>query len=118
MSSPGFGFSGKPTERGYGPKRMAGIIATLMARLGYSRYGAQGGDWGSALSRFVALDHASHLARLHLNICLAAPPAGDTDPNEGVPAAELERMRARQIFFDGERGYFQIQSTKPQTIGY
>jgi epoxide hydrolase len=118
ISLPGFGFSGKPAERGYGPKRMAGIIATLMARLGYSRYGAQGGDWGSAISRFVAVDDASHVAGLHLNFCLAAPPAGVKDPTEGVPAVELERMRARQAFFEGERGYFQIQSTKPQTVGY
>ena len=118
ISLPGFGFSAKPSERGYGPKRMAGIIATLMARLGYSRYGVQGGDWGSAISRFVALDDPSHVVGLHLNFCLAAPPAGAKDPNEGVAPAELERMRARQTFFDGERGYFQIQSTKPQTIGY
>ena len=55
MSLPGFGFSGKPTERGYSPERMAGIIAKLMARLGYTRYGVQGGDWGGIISRFVAL---------------------------------------------------------------
>jgi len=118
ISLPGFGFSGKPAERGYGPERVAGIIAKLMARLGYSRYGAQGGDWGSAISRFVALNDASHVAGLHLNFCLAGAPAGVKDPNEGVSGIELERMRARQAFFDGERGYFQIQSTKPQTIGY
>jgi pimeloyl-ACP methyl ester carboxylesterase len=118
ISLPGFGFSGKPVEPGYGPEKIAGIVAKLMARLGYVRYGAQGGDWGSAISRFVAIDDASHVAGLHLNFCLAAPPAGVRDPNEGIPAAELERMRARQVFFEGERGYFQIQSTKPQTIGF
>jgi epoxide hydrolase len=118
ISLPGFGFSGKPAERGYGPERIAGTISKLMARLGYSRYGVQGGDWGSSISRFVAIDDASHVAGLHLNFCLAAQPTGVADPNEGVPSAELERMRARQAFFDGERGYFQIQSTKPQTIGY
>jgi pimeloyl-ACP methyl ester carboxylesterase len=118
MSLPGFGFSGKPTEPGYGPERMAGILAKLMARLGYTRYGLQGGDWGSSISRFVALNDASHVAGLHLNFCLAGPPAGAQDPNEGVTPAELERMRARQTFFDTERGYFLEQSTKPQTIGY
>ena len=51
ISLPGFGFSGKPVERGYGPERIAGVIAKLMARLGYSRYGLQGGDWGSSISR-------------------------------------------------------------------
>jgi len=118
ISVPGFGFSGKPTERGYGPERIAGILAKLMARLGYARYGLQGGDWGSSISRFAAINDASHVAGLHLNFCLAGPPLGAKDPNEGVTAAELERTRARQTFFDTERGYFLEQSTKPQTIGY
>jgi pimeloyl-ACP methyl ester carboxylesterase len=118
ISLPGFGFSGKPAQRGYGPEKIAGIIATLMARLGYARYGAQGGDWGASISRFLALNDASHVAGLHLNFCLAGPPPGVKDPNEGVPVSELERYRARQTFFDGERGYFLIQSTKPQTVGY
>jgi epoxide hydrolase len=118
ISLPGFGFSGKPTERGYSPERIAGIIAKLMARLGYTKYGLQGGDWGSSISRFVALNDASHVAGLHLNFCLAGPPAGAKDPNEGVTPAELERTRARSAFFDNERGYFLEQSTKPQTVGY
>jgi pimeloyl-ACP methyl ester carboxylesterase len=118
ISLPGFGFSGKPTERGYSPERIAGIVAKLMARLGYSRYGLQGGDWGSSISRWVALNDGSHVAGLHLNFCLAGPPPGVKDPNEGVPPAELERMRARQSFFETERGYFLEQSTKPQTVGY
>jgi pimeloyl-ACP methyl ester carboxylesterase len=118
ISLPGFGFSGKPTERGYGPERIAGIVATLMARLGYTRYGLQGGDWGGSVSRFAALNDASHVAGLHSNFCLAGPPPGVKDPNDGVPPAELERMRARQAFFETERGYFLEQSTKPQTIGY
>lgn len=118
ISLPGFGFSGKPVERGYGPERMAGILAKLMARLGYTRYGLQGGDWGSSISRFAAINDASHVVGLHTNFCLAGPPPGAKDPNEGVTAAELERTRARQTFFDTERGYFLEQSTKPQTIGY
>jgi pimeloyl-ACP methyl ester carboxylesterase len=117
ISLPGFGFSGKPAERGYGPERIAGIIAKLMARLGYTRYGLQGGDWGSAISRFAALNDASHVAGLHINFCLAGPPPGVKDPNEGVTPIELERSRARQAFFETERGYFLEQSTKPQTIG-
>ena len=118
ISLPGFGFSGKPTERGYGPERIAGIIAKLMARLGYTRYGLQGGDWGASVSRFAAINDASHVIGLHSNFCLAGPPPGAKDPNEGVSAAELERTRARQAFFETERGYFLEQSTKPQTIGY
>jgi pimeloyl-ACP methyl ester carboxylesterase len=118
MSIPGFGFSGKPAERGYGPERMAATLAKLMARLGYTRYGVQGGDWGSAISRFAAVNDAAHVVGLHSNFCLAGPPAGAADPTEGVPAAELARMRERQAFFETERGYFLEQSTKPQTIGY
>jgi pimeloyl-ACP methyl ester carboxylesterase len=117
ISLPGFGFSGKPAERGYGPERIAGIIAKLMARLGYTRYGLQGGDWGSSISRFAALNDASHVAGLHINFCLAGPPPSVKDPNEGVTPVELERSRARQAFFETERGYFMEQSTKPQTIG-
>ena len=118
MSLPGFGFSGKPNERGYGPERMAGVLAKLMARLGYTRYGVQGGDWGGNISRFAALNDASHVIGAHLNFCQGGPPAGVTDPTAGVPAADLERMRARQAFFETERGYFLEQSTKPQTVGY
>jgi epoxide hydrolase len=118
ISLPGFGFSGKPIERGYGPERIAGIVAKLMARLGYPRYGLQGGDWGASVSRFAAINDASHVIGLHSNFCLAGPPPGVKDPNEGVPPAELERTRARQAFFETERGYFLEQSTKPQTIGY
>jgi pimeloyl-ACP methyl ester carboxylesterase len=118
MSIPGFAFSGKPAERGWGPERIAATLAKLMARLGYTRYGVQGGDWGSSISRFAAVDDATHVVGLHSNFCLAGPPAGATNPNENVSAGELERMRARQAFFDTERGYFLEQSTKPQTIGY
>jgi pimeloyl-ACP methyl ester carboxylesterase len=118
ISIPGFGFSAKPAERGYGPERVAGVLAKLMARLGYTRYGLQGGDWGSSISRFAALNDASHVAGLHLNFCLAGPPPGAKDPNEGVTPADLERARARQAFFENERGYFLEQSTKPQTVGY
>jgi pimeloyl-ACP methyl ester carboxylesterase len=118
ISLPGFGFSGKPADRGYGPERIAGIIAKLMARLGYTRYGLQGGDWGASVSRFAAINDACHVAGLHLNFCPVGPPPGVTNPNEGVPPAELERTRERQAFFETERGYFLEQSTKPQTIGY
>jgi pimeloyl-ACP methyl ester carboxylesterase len=118
ISIPGFGFSGKPLDRGYGPERIADTLAKLMARLGYTRYGVQGGDWGGAISRFAAVNDASHVVGLHSNFCLAGQPAGVANPNEGVPPNELQRMRERQTFFDTERGYFLIQSTKPQTIGY
>jgi pimeloyl-ACP methyl ester carboxylesterase len=115
-SIPGFGFSEAPHEPGFDPARVAAIEATLMARLGYTRYGAQGGDWGSIISTQVALRDAAHVAGLHLNMCFGAPPGG-SDPNAGLTARELERLKQRQLFQAEETGYQQIQGTKPQTIG-
>ena len=118
ISLPGFGFSGKPAARGYSPEKMASIIATLMARLGYTRYGVQGGDWGGIISRLVALNDPTHVAGLHLNFCIAGAPPGAADPNAGVPAEELRRYQARQAYMENERAYQQIQATKPQTLGF
>ena len=118
LSLPGYGFSGKPTEPGFNTTRMAGVIAKLMARLGYTRYGAQGGDWGALISRILAIDDAQHVAGLHLNMCNAGAPAGVVNPTEGVPAAELERWQSRTAYMTSERGYSQIQGTRPQTVGY
>jgi pimeloyl-ACP methyl ester carboxylesterase len=117
-SIPGFGFSEKPHERGYGPAQMGDIFAKLMERVGYDRYGAQGGDWGSAITRRVALRHPDRVIGLHRNLITSGPPPGVADPEAGVPAAELERMRERQAFWGPERGYSDIQGTKPQTLGY
>ena len=97
---------------------MAGVVATVMSRLGYQRYGVQGGDWGSVVGRMVALNDAAHVAGLHANFCTAGPPAGVADPDAGVPPAELERVRQRRASMQNELAYFQIQSTKPQTLGY
>lgn len=118
MSLPGFGFSGKPTDRGYSPERMGRIIATLMARLGYTRYGLQGGDWGGIISRLVAINDASHVAGLHLNFCVAGPPPGVAEPMAGVPPDEAARYQTRQTYMENERAYQQIQGTKPQTLGF
>ena len=115
-SIPGFAFSEAPKEAGYDPARIARLEATLMARLGYSRYGVQGGDWGSIISTQVALADAPHVAGLHLNMCFGAAPPG-TDPNAGLSERELARLKVRQEFQAEETGYQQIQGTKPQTIG-
>ena len=117
-SLPGYGFSGKPADPGINPGRIADTLATLMERLGYTQYGAQGGDWGSIISRQLAAKYPERLIGLHLNFVTAGPPPGVEDPEAGVPADELARVRERQAFFAGERGYSQIQGTKPQTLGY
>jgi len=114
-SIPGFGFSGKPREPGYDPARIGAVEAKLMARLGYQRYGVQGGDWGSIIGTQIALNDAPHVAGLHINMCTAAAPAGD--PNDGLSDAEKARLKVRQTFQAEETGYQQIQGTKPQTIG-
>jgi len=117
-SMPGYGFSDKPRERGFGPPRVADINAELMSRLGYQRYGLQGGDWGAIVSRWHAFKHPAPVIGLHLNMVSAAAPPGGK-PEEGVPAEELARTRSRQAFFGpDETAYSQIQGTKPQSLGY
>ncbi len=118
ISLPGFGFSERPAARGYSPEKMADIIATLMARLGYTRYGVQGGDWGGIISRIIALKDASHVAGLHLNFCVAGAPQGVSNPLEGVPEAEAALMRETNARMENERAYQQIQGTKPETLGF
>jgi pimeloyl-ACP methyl ester carboxylesterase len=115
-SIPGFAFSEAPREPGYNPARIAALEAALMARLGYSRYGVQGGDWGSIIGTQVALVDAPHVAGLHLNMCFGAAPAG-ADPTAGLTERERERVKTRQVFQNEETGYQQIQGTKPQTLG-
>ena len=118
-SMPGYGFSDKPRAAGFGPEQIAEVNASLMARLGYERYGIQGGDWGSIVSRWNAFNHPDQAVGLHLNMLIAGPPSGVADPTAGVPPEELERSRARQSFYNtAESGYSQIQGTKPQTLGY
>ena len=117
-SIPGYGFSDKPAGRGWNPEKMAEVIGKLMERLGYDRYGTQGGDWGSIISRWQAVQHPGRVVGVHINMVTAGPPAGVEDPAAGVPPEELARTRERQEFFADERGYSNIQGTKPQTLGY
>ena len=117
-SIPGYGFSDRPPRLGYGRDRTGAIFAELMARLGYERYGAQGGDLGAGISRWLAANDAEHVAGLHLNLCSADPPDPD-DPTAGVPPEEVALMRERAAFWtDEERGYSHMHGTKPQTLGY
>ena len=116
-SIPGYGFSERPRQLGY-RERTPAIFSELMARLGYERYGAQGGDLGAGISRRLAIDDAEHVAGLHLNRCGADPP-DPSNPTAGVPAAEIALMNERAAFWtEEERGYSHIQGTKPQTLGY
>jgi len=113
-SLPGFGFSDKPTERGWGLPRIARAWAVLMKRLGYTNWVAQGGDWGAGVSTWMAKQHVEGLKAIHLNLPILFPP-----PIEGEPSAEEKAALAKLgAFRDNGQGYSRLQSTRPQTIGY
>ena len=114
-SLPGYGFSDKPARPGWGVERIADAWARVMARLGYRRYGAQGGDWGTSVSTSIAQQDPEHVAGIHLNPPLAPPdPAtfDDLTDRERAALASLDHAAA------WESGYSQEHATRPQTIGY
>jgi pimeloyl-ACP methyl ester carboxylesterase len=114
-SLPGYGFSGKPDRTGWGTARTADAWDTLMTRLGYARYGAQGGDWGAQVTTGLAMRHPGHLSGIHLNMPAATPdPAtmNELTEREQAALASLEYYRKQ------DSGYARQQSTRPQTIGY
>jgi pimeloyl-ACP methyl ester carboxylesterase len=123
-SMPGYGFSGKPTDTGWGPERIARAWAELMKRLGYTRYVAQGGDWGSPVSSAMARQAPAGLLGIHINLPATLPPEVDQALAAGgpAPAGLSERERAT---FDGlsaygrmgNRSYAVMMGTRPQTIG-
>jgi pimeloyl-ACP methyl ester carboxylesterase len=114
-SLPGYGFSDKPTQPGWDVERIANTWARLMARLGYRRYGAQGGDWGTSVSTSIAQQDPEHVAGIHLNPPLAGPdPATLDDLTEGERAALASLEHAAEW----DSGYSQEHATRPQTIGY
>jgi epoxide hydrolase len=112
-SLPGFGFSGPTTTRGWGPQRMAKALVVLMDRLGYSRYGIQGGDWGSLIARDMAYQAPAHVIGLHLNLLTADP------PNADAVAQMSDAERKRLSYFDQpESSFFFLQAAEPQTLAY
>lgn len=115
-SLPGFGFSGKPSESGWSPERMATAFADLMERLGYDRYGVQGGDWGGIIGRSLAGNYPDHVIGFHTNFVLGGPPP-NTDPWAGVSEEERTLLADRTSAFAEGRGYQEIQGTKPQSLG-
>jgi microsomal epoxide hydrolase len=116
-SIPGYGWSGPTHEPGWDVGRVADTFAKLMARLGYSRYGAQGGDWGAIITSYLGLNHPQHVAGIHLNMVVAGPPQGVANPMEGVAPEEMAGLADMGAFQKNETGYQQIQGTKPQTLG-
>jgi microsomal epoxide hydrolase len=117
-SMPGYGFSGPTTRPGWDVREVAGIIAKLMARLGYERYGAQGGDWGSLVTTHLGASDPQHVCGIHLNMVVCGPPPDAADPMDGVSPEEVADLARMGDFQQYETGYQQIQGTKPQTLGY
>jgi epoxide hydrolase len=113
-SIPGFGLSGPTRETGWNVHRIALAWDDLMSRLGYERYGAQGGDWGSAISRELGVVFPEHLVGVHLNMLFPQGPSDLTDLTDD----EKARLQALQKFLSAGSGYGAIQSTKPQTLAY
>ncbi len=110
-SLPGYGWSGRP-PRPIGPARVAALWRTLMVEaLGYPRFFAQGGDWGSAVTTQLGISHADVVAAIHLNFFMPPPPAPDADTEL------LDYWGAVGRMMEAESGYHHEQATKPQTIG-
>ena len=124
-SMPGYGFSGKPTGTGWGPDRIARTWAVLMKRLGYTRYVAQGGDWGSPISGAMARQAPAGLLGIHINLPAAVPPEVAAVIPVGGPAP-TELSEKEHAVFDsliasakmGNTAYVVMMTARPQTIGY
>jgi pimeloyl-ACP methyl ester carboxylesterase len=115
-SLPGYGFSGEPTELGWDTARIARAWAVLMERLGYTRYVAQGGDVGAAVTDAMGRQAPKGLLGIHVNLLAGVAAMSDKLPAE----SEQERaaQKAAATFRASGFGYFLEQSTRPQTIGY
>jgi pimeloyl-ACP methyl ester carboxylesterase len=114
-SLPGYGFSGKPGQAGWGVERIARAWAELMARLGYSRYGAAGSDWGTTISTLLGQQDRAHVAGVHL-----IPPLAGPDPAtfEDLTDAERAAMESLEYAAEWDSGYSREHATRPQTVGY
>jgi epoxide hydrolase len=114
-SLPGYGFSDKPAQPGWGVQRIAAAWTVLMARLGYQRYGAQGSDWGTSVSASIGQRDPDHVIGIHLT-----PPLAPPDPATFDDLTEAERAALASLEYaaEWESGYSWEQATRPQTIGY
>jgi microsomal epoxide hydrolase len=116
-SLPGYGFSGAPTEPGWDVTRIARAWAQLMARLGYDKYFAQGGDWGSPISLHLGLADPAHVAGVHVNMLVTIPP-GDPATMSDLTDEDRARIKFAAAFEQDGTGWRQLQSTRPQTLAY
>ena len=121
-SLPGYGFSGKPTKPGWNPVSIAKAWAALMQRLGYTRYVAQGGDWGNAISEVMALQQPPGLVGIHTNMAATVPPdvskalAAGGPPPAGLSAEERHAWDQLDDFYKNGLGYAIEMNNRPQTL--
>ncbi len=114
-SLPGYGFSDKPARNGWNVQRIASAWSQLMPRLGYPRYGAQGGDWGAAVTTLIGIVDPANCVGIHLNMPMAPPdPATANDLTE----KEKSAITGMRYYDEWDSGYSKEQSTRPQTLGY
>ena len=114
-SLPGFGFSGKPVENGWDVPQIARAWHQLMTALGYERWFAQGGDWGSAITETIARQNLGGCAGIHVN--MVAPPP-NRDDCENLTDQEKKMLSRLQWYYQKETGFSTQQSSRPQTLGY
>jgi pimeloyl-ACP methyl ester carboxylesterase len=114
-SLPGYGFSGKPVTAGTSAEKIGRMWGQLMARLGYPRYVAQGGDWGSIITQSMGQTETTHCAGIHITMPIVAP---DPETMEDLSPRELSALDAMQFYNQWDSGYSKQQSTRPQTLGY
>src|SRR5215813_6772471 len=120
-SMPGYGFSGKPATTGWGPERMGRAWAELMTRLGYTRYVAQGGDWGAFVVDQMGLQAPAGLQAIHTNLPATVPADGDKASLAGEPppaglSAEERRAYGQLIRTYGQVEYARMMAARPQTL--
>src|SRR5215510_8926394 len=121
-SLPGYGFSGKPTKPGWNPVSIAKAWATLMRRLGYTKYVAQGGDWGNAVSEVMALQQPPGLIGIHTNMSATVPPdvskalAMGGPPPAGLSSDEQHAWDQLVDFYKNGLGYALEMNNRPQTL--
>jgi pimeloyl-ACP methyl ester carboxylesterase len=114
-SLPGYGFSDKPKTTGMSVDKIGGLWAQLMARLGYDRYAAQGGDWGAMVTSAIGMQDTEHCLGIHLNMPIVAP---DPDTMNDLTEQEQGALASMQHYEQQGSGYSKQQSTRPQTLGY
>jgi pimeloyl-ACP methyl ester carboxylesterase len=121
-SLPGFGFSGKPTSTGWDPQRIARAWVVLMKRLGYTRFAAQGGDWGAMVTDVMGTQAPPELLGIHLNWPFTVPPDIDkavqtgNPPPAGLSADEKHACDQLDSFYKHDVGYAQEMTSRPQTL--